>query len=1056
MSDSRPTPVAANDPEQLLADRAWLVRIATILLGDRDEAEDLAQEAQMRALASPPRAGGERPWLRRVAQNLASRWRLRREWRAQWERRAARPEREPSSGELVARVQAQRAVADAVLKLAEPDREVVLLRFFDDLPPAQIAARLKLPVETVRTRLKRALARLRERLDAAHGGREAWSALLAPWMGVATMQSAAKVAIAAGIVVAMSLVVQQTVAWRERVNAAVARDVSAPVASGETTVSMDSSDATPAPVVAPAAQRDLERAEPGSRAVVRMRATGRVIDSATRAPLPGACIACVRHLDDDLPPALAAGDGRFTFEWPASEGRHVALIVTERDHAPLLKDRMLPEPTVEGDVATLALGDLALEAGVVVRGRVVHLPERGPVADAELFVLAGWPTRALRGEWGHLRPQGRTDGNGRFELAEHVATQREAVVLFARTETAVGFAPLALLPGRALLDDVEIDVEPTGELLAVVTDGDGAPVAGATVQARPLFAPLDEANYGGRDTLEPLALDAGWRRLFEATTDADGVARLPFLPEGRSDPAWEQYAGHMQSYLALAKRAGGGLLRAPFLLKRGETTRIELSANRRAPAGEKRSIVLRGRVTDDAGEPIPDATVHVGAAVAVQSDEAGLYETAAFELRGEQLVVEVAAAGFVRQTVRRKRTELVASAGAATSGTGEAPHDELGLDVVLQRGFAIRGVVVDESNRPVEHVGVRISRQDDSGRSEVAAPTRGATGPDGGFAFEGVASGDWLLEAYGATGFRYARSRHVTAGDEAVIVHLVHEWPAHARLVADVVDATSGEPLDPTEANVSRVGHADGSGPGSTLSLGSVVVDRLFPGRWEIELRVKQGGRLRKTFDITAPEQELHLTLAVAAAGEILGHVRWPEGRRPQYAGVFVMPGDACHAVDGGGRPLGDVTDGYAPLGADDRFHFKEVLPDTPLFLSLAGGDSFAEATVVVASGEAKEVELVPVTSPRLAWRIAGALPPGIAVLSTSRDGELWSDVAWCFSPARDALLTEQRFMPGPLRWRVRFTSDEAADPTTATTQVEGRLAVEAASDVTITVAGLH
>src|SRR5882672_10430920 len=110
---------SSSDPEQLLADRAWLVRIATVLLGDANEAEDLAQEAQLRALASPPREGEERPWLRRIAQNLASRWRLRREWRAQWERGAARPEREPSSGELVARVQAQRAVADAVLKLAE-------------------------------------------------------------------------------------------------------------------------------------------------------------------------------------------------------------------------------------------------------------------------------------------------------------------------------------------------------------------------------------------------------------------------------------------------------------------------------------------------------------------------------------------------------------------------------------------------------------------------------------------------------------------------------------------------------------------------------------------------------------------------------------------------------------------------------------------------------------------------------------------------------------------------------------------------------------------------
>src|SRR5262249_55671586 len=44
-------------------------------------------------------------------------------------------------------------------------REVVLLRYFEDLPPRAIARRLGLPVETVKTRQKRALAQLRARLQ---------------------------------------------------------------------------------------------------------------------------------------------------------------------------------------------------------------------------------------------------------------------------------------------------------------------------------------------------------------------------------------------------------------------------------------------------------------------------------------------------------------------------------------------------------------------------------------------------------------------------------------------------------------------------------------------------------------------------------------------------------------------------------------------------------------------------------------------------------------------------------------------------------------------------
>lgn len=67
----------------------------------------------------------------------------------------------PSSGcdgELRARLLA------AVEAFDEPYRSVLRLRFFEDLPPTQIAERLALPVETVRTRLKRALVRVQAHL----------------------------------------------------------------------------------------------------------------------------------------------------------------------------------------------------------------------------------------------------------------------------------------------------------------------------------------------------------------------------------------------------------------------------------------------------------------------------------------------------------------------------------------------------------------------------------------------------------------------------------------------------------------------------------------------------------------------------------------------------------------------------------------------------------------------------------------------------------------------------------------------------------------------------
>src|SRR5262245_2004586 len=98
-----------------------------------------------------------------------------------------------------------RRVVSSVLALEEPYRDVVLLRFFEDLPPREVARRLGVPTETVRTRTRRALDRLRERLDAEHGGdRAAWSAALAPVAALPTvvvaLSAGAKVSIGAAFV----------------------------------------------------------------------------------------------------------------------------------------------------------------------------------------------------------------------------------------------------------------------------------------------------------------------------------------------------------------------------------------------------------------------------------------------------------------------------------------------------------------------------------------------------------------------------------------------------------------------------------------------------------------------------------------------------------------------------------------------------------------------------------------------------------------------------------------------------------------------------------------
>ncbi|MEQ1894187.1 MAG: RNA polymerase sigma factor, partial [Planctomycetota bacterium] len=150
----------------LLAHVDWIRRLAAALVADRELAEDLVQETCVVALErAPAEQRNLRQWLAVVLHNLL-RQRVRAEKRRELrEALRARPEVDESEAELLERVKLQRELVDAVLTLDEPYRTAILLRFFQELPPREIARRQGVPVDTVNSRLQRGLGVLRRRLE---------------------------------------------------------------------------------------------------------------------------------------------------------------------------------------------------------------------------------------------------------------------------------------------------------------------------------------------------------------------------------------------------------------------------------------------------------------------------------------------------------------------------------------------------------------------------------------------------------------------------------------------------------------------------------------------------------------------------------------------------------------------------------------------------------------------------------------------------------------------------------------------------------------------------
>ena len=145
--------------------KAYLIRLGANGAG----AEELTQEVMLtiwrRAVTFDPRQASASTWIYTVARN---KWidAIRREKRPEFDPNdpALVPDELPAADRVVSDGQTASGVGEAIRALPEEQATLLRLAYFDDKSHSEIAEQLDLPLGTVKSRLRLAMAKLKKTL----------------------------------------------------------------------------------------------------------------------------------------------------------------------------------------------------------------------------------------------------------------------------------------------------------------------------------------------------------------------------------------------------------------------------------------------------------------------------------------------------------------------------------------------------------------------------------------------------------------------------------------------------------------------------------------------------------------------------------------------------------------------------------------------------------------------------------------------------------------------------------------------------------------------------
>jgi len=478
----------------------FLRNLARSLLGDEHRAEDLAQSVQARILEDAPETlRSPRGWLATVLKRRGSNLLRDEATRLHAERGAAREELAPDPARALEHLEMQERLARAVRALDEKYREVIDLRYYEGLAPSVIAQRLGVPVSTVKTRLQRAIERLREVLDGTcDGDRDVWCAALAPLIGARWVPGQGAVSLSAPVVLggwivsAKLLMVMVVVAlgvgggasWSgsgEIASSGVQAEQPA-VTKGAIPEGVQAEPNTIASRTVEAGQRQaIDGDERGNLAAVPCdwMLAGTARDSAG-APISDAEVS-LRFAKPlawavTREPILTDENGQYRFalrrpEFPVSRRSMHDLTIAGSAHASGQRrgsgELSLPA-WIPGSATPITL-DIVLEFRPVVRGRILN--DRGEfVHDASVVLSDGEGV----GLW-----TSRTDREGRYSLRNAKNVQRVFVSAWHAAEGLVCSTPQVLDGGDHVME--ELTLQGGAAIFGTLRFPNGRPIVGLKV-----------------------------------------------------------------------------------------------------------------------------------------------------------------------------------------------------------------------------------------------------------------------------------------------------------------------------------------------------------------------------------------------------------------------------------------------------------------------------------------------------------------------------------------------------------------------------------------------